>query len=322
MTNDQLVNDQPIPKVQFPIGKLKIGYLLVIGIWALVITALCGCGEIQTNNRYFYSPAWTRGGAVIYVAALETIGKDILGNRLSYSYAEYVQTIYPAGTGESSVLFTVTSDPAYQMSCSPTGDYVAYMGSLDSGVYGKITIRNISTTSPHTGLEEAALKFSPGISSFDWSSDGTKIVYIQSGQIRMRNWNDFTGATDVLVATVTGLASLSWQYGSRIAYATASVTSLIYSDGTGQLNLPAAAFVSVPQVLSTNTQEVFGLAGTAFCSVDASAGSPATVEVKASFTGLLPRLSPDGTTAVYSKSGETTGIYLLNLATGVETKLK
>lgn len=321
MTNYQLNNDQLIPKVQLPIGKLKIGYLLVIGIWALVITALSGCGEIQTNNRYFYSPAWTRGGQVIFVAALETIGKDIFGSRLSYSYNEYVQTIYPSGTGESAVLFNVTGDPAYQMSCSPTADYVAYLGSLDAGLYGKITIRNIAA-GQHTGLEVAQLKFSPGISSFDWSSDGTKIVYAQGNDIRMRNWNDFTSATDVLVATVTGLSSLSWQSGNRIAYATSSVTSLIYSDGSGQLNLPAAAFVSVPQVLLTNTQEVFGVSGTTFCSVDASVPSPTTTVVASSFSGVLPRLSPDGNTAVYSKSGETTGVYLLNLATGAETKLK
>lgn len=308
---------------------IVLGLIMMVGL-------LASCGERQETNHYYYSPAWTRGGQIIYVGALETIRKDFLGSQLGRSYSEYVQTIYPSGTGESSALFDVTSDPAYEMSCSPTGDYVGYLGGLDGGLFGTLTIRNIAT-GEHTGLEEVVMKFSPGISAFDWSSDGTKIVYIQADEIRMRDWNDYTGATDVLVVSIpTGiylpLSSLSWLYGERIVFSTdaapssASVliplTALIYSDGTGQLNLPTAAFLSNPQILSANTQEVFGLSGTTFCSVDASVVSPVTTVVAASFSGILPRLSPDGTTAVYSKTGETTGIYLLNLTTGVETKLK
>jgi hypothetical protein len=281
---------------------------------------LASCGERQENNYYYYSPGWTRDGKVIFVGALESIRKDFLGSRLGYSYSEWVKTIYPSGSGESSVLFDVTGDPAYQMSCSPTGDYVAYLGGLSGGLYSKIVIQNIAS-GQHTGLEKIELLV-PGLKAFDWSSGGTQLVYCTTQEVHVRNWNDYTGATDTLVTAESLLTYVSWRYGNQIAFVHDSLLSLINADGSGRLDLAAAASVNLPQILSTSTREVYGLSGGSYCSVDTSAAAPATTEVKSSFTGVSPKISPDGTQIVYDKAGESSGIYLLDLSSAVETKLK
>lgn len=296
--------------------------LLIVSCLLLIVGLLAGCGERTETTYYYYSPSWVRDGKVILTGATQSVRKDYLGSQLGSTYTEYVMTIYPSGTGESASLFDVTGEPPYGLTYSPTTDYIAYMADLRSGLYSKIVIRNISSGT-HTGLEKVELLFSPGIKSFDWSNDGTKLAYCTTQEVRII---DIDGNNDTLVTAEANLESIAWKYGGLIAFVRSSgsnkILTMIYSDGTGRVDLTALASVDLPQISSTNINEVFGKAGSSLSKVDVRAGTPATTEVKASFAGVLPRLSPDVTRVTYSKSGETSGVYVLVIATGVETKIK
>ncbi|MFH1541663.1 MAG: hypothetical protein ABIE84_01060 [bacterium] len=299
--------------------------IIVVSCLLLVVSLVGGCGERVETTEYFYSPTFTNDGKVLYVGLVESVTKNNLGSQLGSSSSQYVKTIYPTGTGESITLFDATAEIPYHLSCSPTRDYVAYLGALSNSRYGKIVIKSISTEA-FTGLQDVELSFDPPIRSFDWTPDGNGFVYCTTNEVRIRAWNDYTGSSDTLITAESGLTFVSWQYGGRVAFVRTSgadtLLSLIYSDGSGRIDLTAAASVDLPQISAVNTNEVFGIAGGAYCSVDVSAVTPATVEVEPSFTGVLPRLSPDATMVTYSKSGETSGVYILYTATGTEEAIK
>lgn len=253
------------------------------------------------------------------------MSKDILGSQLGSSYSEYVATMHADGTGESSSLFDATGAPPYAMSCSPSRSYVAYMDDLRSGLYGKIVIRNITAES-YTGMQDVELLFNPSIKSFDWSADGNKLVYSTTQEVRLRDWNDFVGTTDTLVTSESNLEFVSWKYGGRVAFVytaasgTARHLSLVYSDGSARTDIAASSAIDKPQISSSNTNEVYGIAGSSYVKVTVT--TYASTEVAANFSGEMPYLSPNADKVVYSKSGESSGIYVLDIAAGTETKVK
>ncbi|MBN2058062.1 MAG: hypothetical protein JW782_04655 [Candidatus Saganbacteria bacterium] len=296
----------------------KLSLLAVLG---LMVTVISSCGVRTETNYYYYSPSWTRGGALIFIGATDSVEKDILGSQLSSTYSEWVKTIYPSGTGESSVLFDSSGNPPYAMTCSPTGDYVAYGNDLRSGLYRTLVIRNISSGT-HTGMELTELAFNPGVVAFDWSSDGTKLVYCTSTEVRTVGTD---GSNDTLVTAEANLADVTWKYGNRIAFVRASggskLLSLIRDNGTNRTDLSSSESVDLPQISASNADEIYGVSSGDLVMVDVG-GVPARSVIKADFPGVLPRLSPDAATLTYSKSSESTGIYVLNIATGAETKVK
>lgn len=297
--------------------------LIVVSCLLLVAVLVAGCGERIETARYYYSPSWTKEGKIIFIGALKSVRKDVLGSRLGSTYTEYVSTIYPSGTGESPSLFEVTGAPPYAMSCSPTRDYVGYMGDLRSGWYGKIVIRNISTEA-YDGMKEVELLFSSTkIKSFDWSNDGNKIVYCTTNEVWIRDWNDYAGTTATRVATASDLTFVTWKYGDRIAaVSTSEGTFLVSSTGGSKQPLVGAGIVvDKPQISSTNTNEVFGIMGGNYVKVNANTRA-ITNTIVSNFTGILPRLSPDATRVTYSKTGEDSGIYILYTATGTEETVK
>ncbi len=288
--------------------KLKIGALVLFAVCCLFFTI--ACSSQSTTTFYNYSPSWTRDAKVVFVAGSQTTGQ---------TYQENIKTVYATGTGESSSFKDVSDASAYQMSCSPQRDYVAYMTDLSNSAYRKLVIHNISAES-HTGAENVEIIFSPRIKSFDWSANGNQLVYCTTNEVRVRDWNDYTGATDTLVTAESSLTFVAWQYGGRIAFVHNSLLSLIYADGSGRLDLSSALSVDKPQISSANTLEVYGLVGTTYVKVDTSALT--STEVKTSFSGDLPRLSPAADRIVYSKTGTDSGIYILYTATGTEETLK
>lgn len=291
--------------------------ILVAGCLLLVISLLTSCGLRTESSRYYYSPSWTQDGKVIFIGATESVDKDILGSRMSSSYSEYVMTMYPAGTGESGALFSVTDAPPYAMSCSPTRDYVAYMDDLRSGLFGKIVIRSISTEA-FTGMRRTELSFYPKIKSFDWSDTGNQLVYCTTQEVRIV---DIDGSGDTLVTAEANLEFVTWKYGSQIAFVSSSEgTVLINSDGTSPEALVGSGVVVNKPQISQDLTKVYGIMGESFVEVNINTG--VTTKVVASFTGLLPRLSPDATMVTYSKSGEDSGIYVLNIGTGTEEAIR
>jgi hypothetical protein len=296
--------------------KFLVGMGLSVAVVALVCV-LASCGERAESTKYYYGPSLTRGGSVIFVLGLQSVRKDFIGTQLGSSYNESVNTMDTAGAGEA-YLFDATGAPPYGMSCSPTTDYVGYLDDLRDNLFRRIVLRNIGSGA-HSGLDKVELAFNPGIKSFDWSSDGTRLVYCTTNEVRTVKLD---GTADTLVVAAADLTFVSWKNGGRIAFVHGGLLSLIYADGTGRLDLTAGGSVNKPQISATNTSEVYGLAGGSYCKVDVSAGSPATTEVLASFKGESPRLAQAADLVVYSKSGEQSGIYVLNLAAKSETKIK
>ncbi|MFA6430836.1 MAG: hypothetical protein WCV91_00410 [Candidatus Margulisiibacteriota bacterium] len=283
---------------------------------------LVGCGERVENTSYYYSPSLTRDGQIIYIYGLQSVKKDVIGTQISSTYTESVGTTSQAGSGFA-FLFEVTGAPAYYMSCSPVNDYVAYLDGLSNGVFSRIVVRNISATSPHTGLEQAQLIFSPGVVSFDWSNTATQFVYCTSNEVHTIN---IDGTNDTRILTQENLQFVTWKFGAKIIFVYTSGTDTLMgsmnADGTGRLNFAAGATVAKPQITRTNTNLIYGISGGSFCSVDISVGAPATTEVLANYKGSVPRLAYDADVVVYSKTGEQSGIYLLNIAAKTETKIK
>jgi hypothetical protein len=303
----------------------KTGFKWTVILFCLFLTlSLYACGERQENNKFYYGPTWTRAGAIPFILGLQTVRKDAIGTELGSSYYESVCTSDATGAGEN-FLFDVTDATLSAMSCSPTTDYLAYLDDLRNGLYGKIVIRNISPAVPRTGLDKAEIIFSPGIKSFDWSNTGTQLVYCTTKEVRVRNWNDFTGTTDALVVAETSLETVSWQYGGRIAYVHATAAGKVLSiitPGGAATNLTVAQSVDKPQISSANPNLVYGIADGAYCVVDVSA--PAAPDIILSgCQGDLPRLAPTADKVVYSKTAtEQSGIYILSLTATAETKIK
>lgn len=295
-------------------------FVLVVGCLLLVV-GLLGCGTTQESAAYYSDPSWTLGGNIILHKVLQTISKNSIGSQTGSSITESIATITPAGTGET-FWFDVTGAPPYSMSCAPVGYFVAYLDGLRSGLFSKIVIRNISTEA-QSGLNSVTLFFSPGIKSFDWSNDAIKMVYCTTREVHTVKLD---GTADTLVTAESNISFVSWKYGSRIAFVHASgsntLLSLIKADGTGRVDLSAAASVDLPQISSADTSVIYGLAGGRYCSVNTGAAAPATTEVLANFNGALPRLDPTAAKAVYSKTGEQSGIYILDLTAKTETKIK
>lgn len=284
--------------------------ILVIGCLLLVVGLIAGCGERTETTKYYYSPSWTRAGTIIFIGATDTVRKDILGSQLGSTYTEYVRTIYPSGTNESAVLWDATDNPPYAMTCSPATDYVAYGDELMSGKYRKLIIRNIASGT-HTGVEILELVFSPGIKAFDWSKDGSQLVYCTSTEVRVIA-ND--GGNDTLVTAEANLEFVSWKYGDRIAFVRSSgsdkLLSVIYANGTGRIDLAAAASVDLPQISATNTNEVYGTISGGYAKTNVNTATRTNI-VATGFTGALPSLASDGKQLTYSKSGQTSGIYVI-----------
>jgi len=136
--------------------KLKFGTLVLFAVCFLFFTILLSaCSSQSTTSYYNYSPSWTRDAKVVFIAGAQTTGQ---------TYTENIKTIYSTGTGESSSFKDVSDETAYQMSCSPTRDYVAYMTDLSGSSYRKIIIHNISSEA-HTWMEDTEIIFSPRIKS-------------------------------------------------------------------------------------------------------------------------------------------------------------
>ncbi|MFH1826584.1 MAG: hypothetical protein ABH823_04760 [bacterium] len=296
----------------------------IIGL-LLVVILVAGCGERLESTYYSYSPTWTRGGAILFIRGLETVRKNTLNSQLGSTYAESLLTMDAAGDNETTAVADVTDNTPVAISCSPARDYVAYLGDLRSGSYGKIIIRSLAT-SASTSLGLAEMNFDPRIKSFDWSADGNQFVYCTTNEVRIRAWNGYGDGTDSLVTAESNLTFVSWKYGDRIAYVKTSgddkILSLIYPDGGTRETFAAGASVDLPQISPTNSNDVYGIFGGSYCSVDTSAASPTTTEVLSDFSGLIPRLSPDGTKVAYSKSGASSGVYVLTIADESEVKIK
>jgi hypothetical protein len=304
-------------------GKMFSRTLLGFGILILGFV-LAGCGGTTSSSYFYGNPGWTVDGKIICLKELESTTKDVFGSETGSSVSFGVVGMSAAGTSET-FLFDVTGNLPYSMTCSPTSaakEYVAYMSQLTGTSFGGIVIRRISTGE---GLAKVELNFSPGIISCDWSNTGTQLVYCTTSEVHTINL-DGTGDTAV-VTGLTNVTYVAWKYGTKIAYVhtvgSDTILSLINANGTGNVDMPAAASVEKPQISAANNNLIYGLAGGSFCSVDVSAGTPVTTEVVANFKGQVPRLDPTGATATYDKLIiENSGLYALDLTTKAETKIK
>lgn len=312
--------------VQSPMSNGWKAALLGLMVLTLGIAA-AGCGG-TTTSMYYGNPTWVVDGSIICLKDLQSTTKDIIGSQTGQTITDSIVKMTSAGASET-FQFDVTGDLPYSMTCSPTTattEYVAYMGTLDSttNTFGKVVIRNISTGTHH-GLATVTLAFPDGVRSIDWSNDGQRIVYCTTSEVHTVKL-DGTGDT-ALVTGLTNVTYVAWKYGTRVAYVhtvgSDTIMSLVNGAGGASTDLAASASVTKPQISPANNNLIYGLFGNSFCSVDVSAGTPATTEVVASFRGTQPRLDPTGAYATYDKlSIEDSGVYVLDLATKAETKIK
>jgi hypothetical protein len=306
-------------KDQKPKIRNLFSYFIFYFLFFVFNFSLVGCGERIESTSYYYGPSWTKDGDIIYIYGLQSIRKDAIGTQLSATYTETVMTMNVQGSNETT-LFSVDTSP-WMLSCSPSREYVGYLEEKVGDSFYKLVIRSTSLEAGRR-MEKNVTLFSPErVRAFDWSPNGDKLVYCTSSEVRVRNWNEYNGASDQLVTAESDVKFVSWKYGNLIAftYGSPEALSLISEDGLTRKDLPGLA-VSYPQILPTDTNIIYGINESKLCKVTVS---PATSEVVVeNFKGNLPQISPDGKYLVYDKEDETSGIYLLNLNTRVETKVK
>jgi hypothetical protein len=313
-------------EVKSKMAKVKRFSVTLLGFGILILGfVLSGCGGTISNNLFYGNSSWTVDGNIICLKVLESTSKDLFGSQTGQTITDGITVMSAAGTGETTK-FDVTSDLPYSMTCAPTTattQYVAYLNGLDAPtqLFGGILVRSLSSGQK---LNTVQLNFTPGIRSCDWSNTGSQLVYCTATEVHIVNL-DGTGDT----AVVTGLTNavfVAWKYGTKIAYVHTvggnTILSLVNANGTGNVNMAANASVEKPQISSANTNLIYGISGSSYCSVDVSAGTPTTTEVVANFKGALPRINATGDKVTYSKTTEDTGIYVLDLGTKVETKIK
>lgn len=279
----------------------------------LLLLTIVGCSLRNETTNYYYNPAFTRDGKVLFVTERHSSDKDALGSQVASSNAEYLTTIYPAGTGESTSLLDVTDLTPGPLNCSPTGEYVGFLYELRSGAYGKLGIYSISAEAG-PWFAERTVTFPLRIKSFDWSASAEKVIYCTTSEVRVK---DLGSSEDLLITAETGIESVGLKYGMRIVAAGSSEgirrCFSILLNGTGRVDYVAA--LEQPQINGGNTGEAFGILDGKLVKINLTSG--VTTEIYASFSNIDNfSLSPDGTLAAFSRTNETTGVYVLNLATG------
>ena len=166
--------------------KIRLGLFLGCLLLLVAVAGLIGCGIRTENTYYFTAQKNDTSGDIIFIKGLQTSAIVLsLTNRLFIHGERHDDG---RGAGHETFWFDVTGRTPHAMSCAPTGtEYVALSG--PAGRRHRLIRQgchpaNMHPAAPAPGLEKTELVFSPGIKSFDWSSDATRIVYCTTPEVR------------------------------------------------------------------------------------------------------------------------------------------
>lgn len=216
--------------------------VLGLGIVLLITGMNGGCGETNYESSTYYYPNWMPDGRIICYKVTSKWSTAIWGRKeLGDTY--YITAMNSDGSNEQN-LFEVSADGVKEITCSPTGELIAYITTPDSKI----------ATINYSGTNKTILSGITGVSYLDWSPDATKIVYSANRKLYVVNVD---GSNNTQIAT--SAEAVAWRVGEKIAFVTytgtqsALTVSVMNTDGTNIKYLKT--FASDPQIL-TGTDEV------------------------------------------------------------------
>jgi hypothetical protein len=180
------------------VNSLKIS---LIGLLAGMMMGGCG-SAIYENNDYYY-PNWIPDGRII---CFKIYSKSKLlgpGKVERFDTKYYVTSMDDDGSNEQN-LFDVSSE-IKEITCSPTGELIAYITEPD----GSITISNYSGSNKTIILNISNAKY------LDWSPDAQSIVYTDNSR---NMYITSTEATSIPKLIVGSAEVVAWRVGNKIAY--------------------------------------------------------------------------------------------------------
>jgi len=218
--------------------------ILMAGLLALVFVCggAGGCGETVFSSSSYYYPNWMPDGRIICSKVTSTWSSAIWGRKeLGDTYYITAITINNSNEITSEENLFEISDTAKEITCSPTGELIAYIASYP---YDKITVSNYlgTSTSVLSGIEN--------VEYLDWSPDATKLVYSNSDrELHVVN-RDGTGDTQI----ATSAEAVAWRVGEKLVFEDSVYNKLWVSNSDGSSKeVVVSSLSSKPQVSTTET---------------------------------------------------------------------
>ena len=200
-----------------PKNKLSI---VILGLLAVALTTGMngGCGGKEYISTTYYYPNWMPDGRVIAVKGEIKQTQGAWGPVMS-STKVYMAAMDADGENEAN-LFEL-DDIVEEVTCSPTGEMIAYI------FYNDLYVADYEGNSK-TKIIDA--DYSNRVEYLDWSPDATKIVY-STGERKMCTVNiDGSGTLEV----ASSAEAVAWRVGDKIVYTPSTIGfNVCNSDGTG-----------------------------------------------------------------------------------------
>ena len=198
--------------------------LVLIGLMVLFLATVIngGCGETVYESSSYYYPNWMSDGRIICYKVTSKWSNALWG-RKELGDTSYITAMDVDGNNEVD-LFEVTTDGAKEITCSPTGEMIAYITNTASSSDVVITdyVGNVVKT--------------PNVKAnyLDWSPDATNITYSYGRNLFVVNVD---GSNNTQIAT--SAEAVAWRVGEKIAYVKYMGTdyskiAIINSDGTSE----------------------------------------------------------------------------------------
>lgn len=265
---------------------------LSLGLMILMLGMLMsgGCSGAISEYNYYYYPNWMPDGRIICSKVHEKQKEVAPGvvERIERKY--YVTAMNDDGANEQN-LFEISSE-IKEITCSPTGELIAYITTADGGI----------TTSNYAGTNKIVLPGISGAEYLDWSPNALKIVYSNSS--RELHVVNSDGANDALISSEAS-GPVSWRVGTVISY---GYLYTINSDGTNNNKLVAGAY---PQNYSASEVVYVGSGGAYKIGFDGSGNT----KLFSNYDKATLKLSFDNTKIVGGDFDQTgiKGVYIINI---------
>ena len=267
-----------------------------------------GCGSSSTSVLYD-TPNWMPDGRIVCSKLVITTSQQLYGGGVSESKG-YIAAFWPSGTDEVNLY---EEGNVSEITCSPTGELIAYIHASYGGVRGGIMV------SDYFGNKQLVQNTSD-IKYLDWSPDANKLVFSDSSRNLYVINRDGTEKTKIAASA----EAVAWRVGEKIVYEFVE-NGYVYlgrtnTDGSSKESFGSMSVYS-PQISTTNSNYVYGTASSAYRKLNVS-NVPLTEDILiTSFTMYKPRLSFDNTKIVSGAWGDP-GIWLINIDGTGYTKIR
>src|SRR3989339_1061113 len=255
-----------------------------------------GCGSSSTSVLYD-TPNWMPDGRIVCSKLVITTSQQLYGGGVSESKG-YIAAFWPSGTDEVNLY---EEGNVSEITCSPTGELIAYIHASYGGVRGGIMV------SDYFGNKQLVQNTSD-IKYLDWSPDANKLVFSDSSRNLYVINRDGTGKT-LLTSEADG--PISWRIGNIISY---SNLYIIDSDGNNNKCIFAGRY---PQNYSSSEIICQGSDGIYKVKNDGSSN----IKLFSGYQHYTFKLSFDGQKIVGGAFGDP-GIWLINIDGTGYTKIR